>query len=53
MNKNKLKETKKSDANFQLNIESATGGLTKVLSNEQANEQANEITKNNKQNKRA
>jgi hypothetical protein len=53
MNKNKLKETKKSGANFQLDIESATGGLTKVLSNEQAKEEANEIAIGNKQNKRA
>ncbi|MFT5871195.1 MAG: hypothetical protein ACI8WT_000113 [Clostridium sp.] len=49
MNKNKFKETKKSKTNFQLNIESATGGLTKVLSNEQVNDN----TKDNKQNKRA
>jgi hypothetical protein len=49
MNKNKFKETGKSKANFQLNIESATAGLTKVLSNEQVND----ITKDNKQNKRA
>ncbi len=49
MNKNKFKEIKKSKTNFELNIESATGGLTKALSNEQVND----ITKDNNQNKRA
>lgn len=53
MNKSNLEETKRSnkqsgananskstDSNFLLTIESATNGLTKVLSNEQVNKQA-------------